>query len=34
MQDGNTGDIIRIKKDYKKSFKARILSNTTVEVVE
>jgi len=34
MQSGNIGDIIRIKKDYKKSFKARIISNTTVEVVE
>ncbi len=34
MQSGNVGDIIKIKKDYKKSFKARIISNTTVEVVE
>ncbi len=34
LQEGNVGDIIRIRKDYKKRFKARILSNTTVEVVE
>jgi len=34
MQAGNIGDVIKVKKDYKKSFKARIISNTTVEVVE
>ena len=34
LQSGNTGDIIKIRKDYKKHFKARILSNTEVEVVQ
>ncbi len=34
LQDGNVGDIIRIRKDYKRHFKARVLSNTDVEVVE
>ncbi len=33
MQEGNIGDIIKIKKDYKKSFKAQIISNTTVKVL-
>jgi flagella basal body P-ring formation protein FlgA len=34
LQSGNAGDIIRIQKDYKKRFKARILSNTEVEVIQ
>ncbi len=34
LQSGNVGDIIKIRKSYKKFFKARILSNTEVEVVE
>ncbi len=34
LQEGDVGDVIKIRKDYKKRFKARILSNTTVEVIE
>ena len=34
LQSGNVGDIIKIRKDYKRQFKARIISNTRVEVVE
>ena len=34
LQDGNVGDIIRVRKDYKKQFKARVISNTQVEIIE
>ncbi len=34
LQEGNAGDIIKIRKDYKRQFKARILSNTQVEVLQ
>ncbi len=34
LQAGNVGDIIRIRKDYKRRFKARVLSNTEVEVLQ
>jgi flagella basal body P-ring formation protein FlgA len=34
LQAGNVGDIIKIRKDYKRRFKARVLSNTQVEVLQ
>ena len=34
MQDGRIGDIIRVNKDHKKIFKARIVSNSSVEIVD
>lgn len=34
LRDGNVGDIIPIRKDYKRRFKARVLSNTEVEVLQ
>ena len=34
LQDGNIGDIIKIRKDYKKSFKARIISKNQVEIID
>ncbi len=34
MQKGRIGDIIRVKKDRSKSFKARITSSTSVEIID
>ncbi len=33
LQEGDIGDIIKIRKNYKKRFKAQIISNTTVKVL-
>ncbi len=33
LQEGDIGDIINIRKSYKKRFKAQIISNTTVKVL-